>query len=460
MKKFYLIIIFSFVSRLVYPQIREIDSLKHLLATTKEDTTRVMALKSLSFYTENADTALKMDSEALALARKIGFERGEAYALNQFGNDFWGSSNYPKALDYYLQSLKLNEKLGNLDAVAANNGNISNIYSAQEDYTTALSYLYKAVNLYTKTGSDRVRLTYGSLGNVYRKINKFDSALTYYQKSNDIYNRISDKYQLSTNYYGLGDVNARLGNTELAFAYYRMGLAASEPYKGSLGFPTNYYGLANLFKETGHIDSSIFYARKALEASDDNKEWLVKSATLLADLYEGKDDKQYIYYYKLATITSDGMFTAQKQLQLKNMSYNEQERQNQITAAELKTKKSRQQNLQYAAIAFGLITFAILFFLLTHSIIANQKLIRFLGIVALLIVFEFLNLFIHPYLAHATHDSPLIMLLVMVCIAALLVPMHHRMEKWISHRLVEKNNRIRLAAAKKTIAQLDTEQIN
>jgi hypothetical protein len=43
----------------------------------------------------------------------------------------------------------------------------------------------------------------------------------------------------------------------------------------------------------------------------------------------------------------------------------------------------------------------------------------------------------------------------MVCIAALLVPLHHRTEKWILHRLVEKNKKIRLEAAKKTIAKLE-----
>ena len=93
--------------------------------------------------------------------------------------------------------------------------------------------------------------------------------------------------------------------------------------------------------------------------------------------------------------------------------------------------------------------------MLSHSIIVNQKIIQFLGIVSLLLVFEFINLFIHPYLAHATNDSPLLMLLVLVCIAALLVPAHNRLEKWISHRLVEKNKKIRLEAAKKTIKQLE-----
>jgi hypothetical protein len=51
------------------------------------------------------------------------------------------------------------------------------------------------------------------------------------------------------------------------------------------------------------------------------------------------------------------------------------------------------------------------------------------------------------------------MLLVMVGIAALLVPVHHRLEKWITGRLVEKNKKIRLAAAKKTIATLEREDL-
>ena len=145
----------------------------------------------------------------------------------------------------------------------------------------------------------------------------------------------------------------------------------------------------------------------------------------------------------------------QKQRQFQSLAFDEKLRQQEIEVAALKAKEERNHNLQYAAIALGLITFVILFLLLSHSIIANQKLIRFFGVVALLLVFEFINLYIHPYLAHATNHSPLPMLLVMVCIASLLVPIHHWMEKWITHKLVEKNNKIRLAAAKKTIATLE-----
>jgi amino acid transporter len=96
-----------------------------------------------------------------------------------------------------------------------------------------------------------------------------------------------------------------------------------------------------------------------------------------------------------------------------------------------------------------------LFFLLSHSIIANQRVIKFLGVLALLIVFEFLNLLLHPYIGKLTHHSPVMMLGIMVCIAALLIPLHHKLEHWITDNMVEKNKKIRLAAAKKTIEQLE-----
>ena len=104
---------------------------------------------------------------------------------------------------------------------------------------------------------------------------------------------------------------------------------------------------------------------------------------------------------------------------------------------------------------FGIISFVIFFLLLSRSFITNTKVIQFLGIVALLVIFEFLNLLLHPFLERVTDHNPVLMLLALVCIAAILIPFHHRLEKWATAKLVEKNKQIRLAAAKKTIEELE-----
>jgi hypothetical protein len=54
-----------------------------------------------------------------------------------------------------------------------------------------------------------------------------------------------------------------------------------------------------------------------------------------------------------------------------------------------------------------------------------------------------------------TNHSPVLMLAVLVIVASLLIPLHHRMEKWIKEKMTEKNKRIRLDNAKKTIEKLE-----
>jgi hypothetical protein len=39
-------------------------------------------------------------------------------------------------------------------------------------------------------------------------------------------------------------------------------------------------------------------------------------------------------------------------------------------------------------------------------------------------------------------------------IGATIVPLHHRIEKWIINKMTEKNRTVRLTAAKKTIEEL------
>ena len=75
-----------------------------------------------------------------------------------------------------------------------------------------------------------------------------------------------------------------------------------------------------------------------------------------------------------------------------------------------------------------------------------------------MIVFEFVNLLLGPFVDRLTNRSPIWMLVIMVCIAAILIPVHNQLDKLVTQKLVEKNKKIRLAAAKKIIASLEPER--
>ena len=182
-------------------------------------------------------------------------------------------------------------------------------------------------------------------------------------------------------------------------------------------------------------------------------------AKLLSDIYRKENADSALKYQDIYIAANDSMYSAKNIQQTQLMSTENELKQQELEIEKIKAEQQRKQNIQYALLGLGIITFIILFLALSRRHITNTKLIQFLGVVALLVVFEFLNLLLHPFLERITHHSSVLMLLALVCIAALLVPLHHKLEKWATHKLVEKNKQIRLASAKKTIRLLSEEEL-
>ena len=194
-----------------------------------------------------------------------------------------------------------------------------------------------------------------------------------------------------------------------------------------------------------------------LGKKDDNNNIKLTGAIFMQQVFDSLRQTDSAYYYsKIKDDLNAAIFSQNNINKAQALNFNEQLRIIEGNAKKAEETEQRRLNLQYALIAIGIITLLMLYLLLSRSFITNTKLIEFFGIIALLIVFEFLNLLLHPFLEGVTKHSPFLMLSALVCIAALLVPLHHRLEKWTTAKLIEKNKIIRLAAAKKTIKDLDT----
>jgi len=209
---------------------------------------------------------------------------------------------------------------------------------------------------------------------------------------------------------------------------------------------------------SGNYTEAVNQARELMDIGERSQNNVTKffATGFLKTVYDKvqKIDSAY-HYSKQESALRDTIYNQEKLNKIQALAFNEEirlaEEQNKI----FKERQQRKQNIQYALIAIGIIVLLSVYLLLSRSFVTNAKLIEFFGAIALLIVFEFLNLLLHPFLERITHHSPVLMLLSLVCIAALLVPLHHKIEKWATAKLVEKNKQIRLAAARKTIQELD-----
>ena len=460
MKKILFLITLVLVSNSCFAQTKqETDSL-HKVLTSGQDSAKVLALALLGYYEFDPARRLQLVSEALALARTIQFKKGEAQCYHILGLHFSRIADYTKSLEYHIKALQLREKYQYVEGIAVSELAIGDVYSSLGNDKTALAYYFKAAEQLRKgnvQNPSRWVILYRSLGAVYERQNKLDSALIYYNRSyeNDIISNFH--YYLSNTLTALGNVHAAMGNTDLAFSFYKKSLGKAMEYNDTSALGRNYLALSKLFIKTNHKDSAIYYAHWSLAISGNSqlRRLTVDAARQLAQLYKATNDKEALRYYEMAMDTKDSIFSASNTAQIQALIFSEQERQREINENNVKEAAERKHNLQYAAIAIGLITFIVLFSILSRSIVVKTKFIEFFGVLGLLAVFEFINLFIHPYLAHITNDSPVLMLLILIGIGALLVPLHHRLEKWMTKVMVEKNKKIRLAAARKTIEQLE-----
>ncbi len=440
------------------------DSLHRALQKEKTDTGRVLLLAELAYqlHETKPDTALLLALEALTLSRKTGFEKGEAASLNRVGNVCNVLGNYPKAMEVYLQALKINEKINNLDGLRRNYNNIGTIYRAQENFQPALLYFFKAREFGEKL-KDKAALsiTLTNIGAAYLELKKPDSATLFAQQAYNIAKQMNYDRQIGGASEVLGRICAESGQPGLALEYYRQSIPYYVKAENFIGLSSSYLGMAKLFENIQQNDSVLFYAKQSfLLAKEKEFTMVVRDAgRYLTSFYRkiNKPDSAF-FYLDLTKIANDSLFNQQKSNQIQSLVIDEKMRQQEIADAEIKTKEERNHNLQYAAIAVFLITFIILFLVLSRSIIVKQKFIEFFAILGLLAVFEFINLFIHPYLAKITNHSPVLMLIILIAIGALLIPLHHKLEKWITKIMIEKNKKIRLEAAKKTIETLEGEQ--
>jgi len=461
----FLLFVFPFLFCDLSAQIVLADSARKRLNEDLPDSTRSFFLSQLgfSFIRSGQDSALLFARQGLAIANRINYVRGQAANLNTIGSLLIYKGDYAGALAILLDVLKKYESIGGDPAIVAILLNIGFVYTELGDQHKGLDYTIRAKRMAEINHDDRRLSTiFVNLGDSYEKLNQLDSARLYATMGYELSMRLGriENAMIATG--NLGNIYSKRKDWSLAMGYYH---SALQTCMHEVDDPSAYaefsLGIARIFNLQQQNDSALYYARNAYELARSNElpPAVLESSKFLAQLYKkNKRIDSAFYYTEIAAAIKDSMFGQEKEYAIQRLTFDETMRQQELIAAEQQRADERNQNIQYAIAAIGLVCFLVIALLLARSVIVNEMWIRFLGILGLLLVFEFINLFIHPFLTRITHHSPLWMLLVMVIIAAVLIPLHHRLEYFIVHTLTRRNKAIRLAAARKTIAKLEAEQ--
>lgn len=262
------------------------DSLKKRLAVQPHDSIRVKLLNSLAatFYQTNTDSLNHYSLQALALAQKLAYRRGEADAEAYQAACFRMNGDYTTAINKLQFGIKIYEEQHNLASAADNYLDIAQVYKDMGGDSKTLEYINKGIyysrhayglfnNLHDTAGMVE---SLNQCGILYRDIGKtnggrhyYDSAFAAYTKAvgmieqsgkarrsiSKLYNNISQVY------------NEYHKDYNKALEYLFKAEAENKAQGNNNGLTYNYGNITLVYTKLNQPANALVYARKALALS-------------------------------------------------------------------------------------------------------------------------------------------------------------------------------------------------
>ncbi len=322
--------------------------------------------------------------------------------------------------------------------------NIGTVYVLQEEYRKALEYYSKADSIIQKYNVEELKYYITlNIGDVYNRLDISDSAFTYFSKSLEIAKEENDGDLIGTSMTGLGHSFLKLGSYKNSLTNYQTAIGYLTEAGDDEILCEATLGLANLFEHMGNYDSATHYAGISLALAKKDGFLLLEleAAEFLTDHYKKiKNIDSAFTYVSYVKGLNDSVNSKSKIRESQVISSNEQFRQLELEEERRIAKKERTQRLQMLLIAIFIPGFFLLTLLLSR-VNVHIKVIRLLGVLSLLFLFEYLTLLLHPTVARLTHHTPIFEIIIFVGLAAILIPLHHKLEHWLIHKLIHHRHR-------------------
>ncbi len=289
---------------------RAIDSLKALVKSGIDDTSKVNALNSLckKYLGNNPQEAIKIATEAKELAEKAGFQKGKAYALKNIGIAYYTQGKYIETLDYWQQSQVVFKSINDKVGVANILSNIGVLYFDQGDNTKALELYLEALKLAEET-KDTLRIATSciNIGAVYfDKPATHDKARQYYLRALPLSESNGDNDLTGTVAVNLGEIYLENNQDDSALYFFEKSLKA---YEESPNIPYSLTAIGKVWAKKGDFDKAIAYQRQAYETATklESKNDITISLIGLAQSFEKKGDSEQAqeYYLKAEKIAKE-----------------------------------------------------------------------------------------------------------------------------------------------------------
>ncbi|MCU0437270.1 MAG: tetratricopeptide repeat protein [Raineya sp.] len=422
----------------------------------KGEASSLQILGVLADQKANYKEAIGYMSKSLELNRKLKSDKGISACLNNLGIYYFKIGDYTEALKCHTESVVIKEKMGDEDGIISSNINIGTIYDQQKDYKKAKEYYEKALQISEKNEDyiDRKATVLFNLAVIYNEEGDMKKYLEYNQKALDIRIEIQDEMQIPSSYRALGEAYTAMKDYTKAQKYLDDALKMSQKIEDRLTESVAYSSMGDLYHEKNEYQKAIEYHQKGyalakeigakhvmLDAAKDLKENYIK----LAD-YTKANEWGIIFTGHQKEIFSEDKQKEFSRLEGKldlERKLAKEQREKEVQAEKEAKEQQRKNNLQYSAILIALVSIFLIVVLFARKTMRTSTVENIVFFI-LLIFFEFILVFLDPFISVYTNGFPIFTLLANVAVAIAFMPIHRMLEKTLKKKLTKEKYEARL----------------
>ncbi len=228
---------------------------------------------------------------------------------------------YPAALDYYLEALRLYQDMENKIACSKVYNLLAKVYHFQSPniFSKAEDYCRKAIHIQKEFhDSNGLFNSYMILGDLFSDIiaddfYNLDTAEHYYKKALNTALKIkSSKKKISKAYSAVGKVYYKANKIDSALLLLKRSLAIQEEIKDSNEIALTYQRMANTYKYSKNYTKALKHLHKALSFSEkmNNLDLTNNICEDISSIYNIKGNyKKALFYYKKAVEIKFQLYT-------------------------------------------------------------------------------------------------------------------------------------------------------
>jgi len=274
------------------------------LRTLPASVRRVQVLDSLCYALHETaiPQALAYGEQGVALARRLGDQRGLMRCLLSLGNCYASSSDGPHALALYNEAHGLARRLNDVEGTVRSYSSMAGVHHERGDTTIAWRNYKEALRLADRPGvTEHTRLIlFGNLSSFYFYLERPELALRYMNKALYLARRTHDRSGEALHLANMGTYYWQKGRVEVAEGLIRRALKITQDLHEARYEAGNLELLCLVLLQNHRTDEAADYATQALQKARESHylERVLDAYSVLAQVNTQQENYKQAYEWQ------------------------------------------------------------------------------------------------------------------------------------------------------------------